>query len=242
MCAERRSRAATKIQDSSIILHHLYSAQQQTRASDVLLQSLIVAQRTVPSIIYHCRCFHYSITTTMKSSSSNPASDSQRRPKPSTAKPSSSGNGSASIKDSDNATPRRQRSHGNKLRNNPNNNNNEKPNPKRRRRYNSKHQPGPRPPHPHNNMNAPEARVIQDPSSHALISDSDHDDDNMIDHTCCKCYNKETADHNDESERLLQESIERHTRIFSFRTNPEFFVVVRRSGNEVVGDDFDVGE
>lgn len=90
-------------------------------------------------------------------------------------------------------------------------------------------------------MNVPEARVIQDPSDHALVSDSDHDDDNVIDCTCCKCYNRDAADH-DDNDRLLQESIERHTRVFSFRRNPEFFVIVNRGGNDVFGDDFDLSE
>lgn len=162
---------------------------------------------------------------TMKSISSDPASDSQRHPQTSTNKsPSSDGNVAASKRDK----PRQQRS-GDKHRKKPESKN-EKP-PKRRR---SDDQPRPRPPYPHNN-NLPEARVIQDSSDCALISDSDRDDGNIVDCTCCKCYNRDTAA---DSERLLQESIERNTRLFSFRRNPEFFVVVHRSGN----DDFDFGE
>lgn len=191
-------------------------------------------------IIYH-DVFTFFNLLTMKSSSSDPASsDSQCHPKTSTNKKSltstnrTNGNGATSKKSDSNDGPRQQRSGVNKHRNNPNdNNNNENPNPKRRR-YSKQQQPRPRP--PHNNNILPEARVIQDPSDCALISDSDHDDDNIVDCTCCKCYSRDAAA-NDDHDRLLQESIERHTRLLSFRRNPEFFVVVHRSGNDVFGDD-----
>ena len=71
--------------------------------------------------------------------------------------------------------------------------------------------PKPKPAH-----NIPEARVVQEPWDCALVSDSDREDDRRDSYI---------------AERLLQESIERHTRLFTFRRNPEFFVVVHRNNN-----------
>jgi hypothetical protein len=71
--------------------------------------------------------------------------------------------------------------------------------------------PKPKPAH-----NIPEARVVQEPWDCALVSDSDREDDRRDSNI---------------AERLLQESIERHTRLFTFSRNPEFFVVVHRNKN-----------
>ena len=100
-----------------------------------------------------------------------------------------------------------------------NHSNNEKP--KRRRRCNN---PRPRPPPPI----IPEARLVQEPSDCALISDSDHEDD-KIDY-----YRRD----DETEERLLQESIRRHTRVFSYRRNPEFFNLVYHNGNDFSDEEY----
>eukprot|EP00984_Skeletonema_dohrnii_P000013 scaffold2_cov94-Skeletonema_dohrnii-CCMP3373.AAC.7 len=78
--------------------------------------------------------------------------------------------------------------------------------------------PKPKPAH-----NIPEARVVQEPWDCAFVSDSDGEDDRRDSNIA-------------ETERLLQESIERHfsrnpERLFTFSRNPEFFVVVHRNNN-----------
>eukprot|EP00985_Skeletonema_marinoi_P020005 scaffold11689_cov172-Skeletonema_marinoi.AAC.2 len=75
--------------------------------------------------------------------------------------------------------------------------------------------PKPKPAH-----NIPEARVVQEPWDCALVSDSDREDDRRDSYI---------------AERLLQESIERHTRLFTFRRNPEFFVVVHHRAPSLTG-------
>jgi len=102
---------------------------------------------------------------------------------------------------------------------------NEKKIPKRRRRSSS-NKPDPRPRRPH----IPDARVVQEPSDRAYISDDsdDWDDDD------------DQSDFLDpEEERLLQESIARYTTLYTPISHPEFFVMVYRQNifSDDEGDD-----
>jgi len=103
---------------------------------------------------------------------------------------------------------------------------NEKKIPKRRRRSSSSNNMAdPRPRRPH----IPEARVVQEPSDRAYISDSDDwdGDDDQSDFL------------DPEEERLLQESIARYTTLLTPISHPEFFVTVHRQNNfsDDEGDD-----
>ena len=89
-------------------------------------------------------------------------------------------------------------------------------NPKRRRRNN----PDPRPRRPL----IPEARVVQAPSDCAFVSEEENGDQRDILEVL-------------REERLLQESIKRHTRLFTPSTHPHFFVTVQRSNSFRFSDD-----
>ena len=108
------------------------------------------------------------------------------------------------------------------------NSNDEKP--KRRRRCNN---PRPRRPPP---PIIPEARVVQEPSDRACICISE-DEDDRLEHLAKGAIRRVTE--RLRQERLLQESIARHTRVFSYRNNPEYFSLVYRHNNndELEGDD-----
>jgi hypothetical protein len=100
-------------------------------------------------------------------------------------------------------------------------NNNKNENPKRRRRHNPR-------PRSTNNI-IPEPHVVQEP----LNCISDHDDDKRgYSTTKATCVLRAAAIARrlqaEEEERLLQESIERHTTLLTPERNPEFFVRVYR--------------
>jgi hypothetical protein len=70
----------------------------------------------------------------------------------------------------------------------------------------------------------PEARVVQEPSDCAFVSEDDDGDQRDILETL-------------REERLLQESIKGHTRLFTPSSHPEFFVTVHRNNNFSFSDD-----
>ena len=109
--------------------------------------------------------------------------------------------------------PQRKRSSGGVNEHKKNRSSNEK-NPQRRRCKN------PRPRQPH----IPEARVVQQPSNCAFVSEDDDGDQRDILETL-------------REERLLQESIQRHTRLFTPSSHPHFFVTVHRSNSFRFSDD-----
>eukprot|EP00986_Skeletonema_menzelii_P011124 scaffold5650_cov125-Skeletonema_menzelii.AAC.1 len=159
----------------------------------------------------------------MTSISSDPPTDGQAAAAAAAAGPDSSSNSnsddSASSKKGGALRQRSDDTKTKKRKNNQRNNQNGKP--KRRRRS----KPRQRAPHI-----MPEARdLVQDLSSgYAYIwdSESDDDDDYKPCYSCGCCTN-------------MQESIKNHTRLYTPRTHPDFFVRVHRSGSiDIDEDDF----
>jgi hypothetical protein len=121
--------------------------------------------------------------------------------------------GAAAKKGGASQEPQRKRSSGdNEHKKNRSSNKNSK------RRRCDKSDPRPRRPH------IPEARVVQEPSDCAFVSEEENGDQRDILEIL-------------REERLLQESIKRHTRLFTPSSHPHFFVTVHRSNSFRFSDD-----